>query len=158
MFFAGIGTAVPSRRYTQKECWEALQQAAQFNSLNTRSRAILKKVLTSPNGIMTRHLALRDLADVFDVTPDTLQARFLEHGPALASQAGERALIDASISPVEIDAIIISTCTGYLCPGLTSYDGERLGLRPDVLLKNLHDDPRWDAFLRKVGLADDQLK
>ena len=32
------------------------------------------------------------------------------------------------------------------------------GLRPDVLLKNLHDDPRWDAFLRKVGLADDQLK
>src|SRR5205085_9617680 len=118
-------------------CWEALQQAAQFNSLNTRSRAILKKVLTSPNGIMTRHLALRDLADVFDVTPDTLQARFLEHGPALASQAGERALIDASISPVEIDAIIISTCTGYLCPGLTSYDGERLGLRPDVLALDL---------------------
>jgi tetratricopeptide (TPR) repeat protein len=32
------------------------------------------------------------------------------------------------------------------------------GLRPDTLLPNLHDDPRWDAFLRKVGLADDQLK
>jgi TolB-like protein/tetratricopeptide (TPR) repeat protein len=32
------------------------------------------------------------------------------------------------------------------------------GLRPDVLLKNLHDDARWDAFLRKVGLADEQLK
>lgn len=32
------------------------------------------------------------------------------------------------------------------------------GLRPDVLLKNLHDDPRWDALLRKIGLADDQLK
>jgi adenylate cyclase len=31
-------------------------------------------------------------------------------------------------------------------------------LRPDTLLPNLHDDPRWDAFLRKVGLADDQLK
>ena len=31
-------------------------------------------------------------------------------------------------------------------------------LRPDVMLNNLHDDPRWDAFLRKVGLADDQLK
>lgn len=32
------------------------------------------------------------------------------------------------------------------------------GLRPDVLLKTLHSDPRWDAFLRKLGLADDQLK
>jgi tetratricopeptide (TPR) repeat protein len=32
------------------------------------------------------------------------------------------------------------------------------GLRPDVLLKSLHGDPRWDAFLRKIGLADDQLK
>jgi TolB-like protein/Flp pilus assembly protein TadD len=32
------------------------------------------------------------------------------------------------------------------------------GLRPDVVLKNLHDDPRWNAFLRKVGLGDDQLK
>jgi serine/threonine-protein kinase len=31
-------------------------------------------------------------------------------------------------------------------------------LRPDTLLPNLHDDPRWDAFLRKMGLADDQLK
>ena len=31
-------------------------------------------------------------------------------------------------------------------------------LRPDTLLTNLHDDPRWNAFLRKMGLADDQLK
>ena len=31
-------------------------------------------------------------------------------------------------------------------------------LRADTLLANLHDDPRWDAFLRKMGLADDQLK
>jgi TolB-like protein/Tfp pilus assembly protein PilF len=31
-------------------------------------------------------------------------------------------------------------------------------LRGDTLLPNLHDDPRWDSFLRKMGLADDQLK
>jgi len=31
-------------------------------------------------------------------------------------------------------------------------------LRPDTLLPNLHDDPRWNAFLRKMGLSDDQLK
>jgi tetratricopeptide (TPR) repeat protein len=32
------------------------------------------------------------------------------------------------------------------------------GLRPDVVLRTLHDDPRWDALLRSIGLADDQLK
>jgi TolB-like protein/Tfp pilus assembly protein PilF len=32
------------------------------------------------------------------------------------------------------------------------------GLRADTLLPNLHNDPRWDAFLRTMGLADDQLK
>src|SRR6184192_1348115 len=32
------------------------------------------------------------------------------------------------------------------------------GLRADTLLPNLHDDPRWDAFLHKMDLADDQLK
>jgi TolB-like protein/Flp pilus assembly protein TadD len=37
-------------------------------------------------------------------------------------------------------------------------DGGLPSLRPDTLLPNLHDDPRWDAFLRKMGLADDQLK
>jgi adenylate cyclase len=32
------------------------------------------------------------------------------------------------------------------------------GLRTDTLLPNLHDDPRWDAFLRTMGLTNDQLK
>ena len=32
------------------------------------------------------------------------------------------------------------------------------GLRADTLVMNLHDDPRWNAFLRKVGLTDEQLK
>lgn len=36
-------------------------------------------------------------------------------------------------------------------PGLAS-------LRKDPLMENLHDDPRWNAFLRTMGLADDQLK
>ncbi len=36
-------------------------------------------------------------------------------------------------------------------PGLAS-------LRKDPFLVNLQKDPRWDAFLRTMGLADDQLK
>ncbi len=36
-------------------------------------------------------------------------------------------------------------------PGLAS-------LRKDPLMVNLREDPRWNAFLRTMGLADDQLK
>jgi len=36
-------------------------------------------------------------------------------------------------------------------PGLPS-------LRKDPLLTNLHGDPRWNAFLRTMGLVDDQFK
>jgi len=31
-------------------------------------------------------------------------------------------------------------------------------MRSSPFLANLHEDPRWDVFLRKMGLADDQLK
>jgi TolB-like protein/Flp pilus assembly protein TadD len=37
-------------------------------------------------------------------------------------------------------------------------DSGLVGLRSDPFLVNLHDDARWDAFLRTMGLADDQLK
>jgi tetratricopeptide (TPR) repeat protein len=32
------------------------------------------------------------------------------------------------------------------------------GLHKDPLLENLYDDPRWNTFLRTMGVADDQLK
>jgi adenylate cyclase len=37
-------------------------------------------------------------------------------------------------------------------------DSGLVGLRSDPFLVNLHGDPRWIAFIRKMGLADDQLK
>ena len=89
------------------------------------------------NGIATRHLALEPLAEAFDLTPDALHARFLRHAPALAAQAAGQALTDAGLDSGNIDAVIVSTCTGYLCPGLTSYLSERLGLRADALMLDL---------------------
>lgn len=137
MVIVGLGTAAPSQRYAQRECWEALQDEKRFFELNPRSRAILKKVLTGSNGISTRHLALTHLREAFELNPDVLHARFTTHAPLLATQAAERALADAGCAAGEVDALLISTCTGYLCPGLTSYVGERLGLRADVLALDL---------------------
>jgi alkylresorcinol/alkylpyrone synthase len=137
MFVAGLGTAAPPQCYAQRDCWSALQNSPQFHQLKPRSRIILEKVLCGDSGIVTRHLALEPLSEVFDLTPDALQARFARHAPALAVEAAHRALKDAGCAPDEMDAVLISTCTGYLCPGLTSYVSEHLGLRPNVFALDL---------------------
>ncbi len=137
MFLTGLGTFCPPNRFTQIECWAALQDAPQFSKLTARSRAILRKVLLGQSGIESRQLAYEQLSEAFELNPDALHARFARHAPLLAAGAAERALADAGRAPRDIDAILISTCTGYLCPGLTSYVSERLGLRPDALMLDL---------------------
>ncbi|MGH7941358.1 MAG: type III polyketide synthase [Limisphaerales bacterium] len=137
MFIIGIGTATPPRRYSQEDCWETVQQCPRFQELNARSKAILKKVLTSENGIATRHFALKRLEDAFELNPDALHQRFAKNAPDLAALAAERALAQSKTDCREIDAVLVSTCTGYLCPGLSSYVIERLALRPDVVALDL---------------------
>lgn len=137
MFFAGLGTATPPRRWTQMQCWDALVESAYLPTLTSRSQAILRKVLRGNNGICSRHLAFDHLSEAFAFDPDTLDARFARHAPAVAAAAADRAMADAGIATGEVDAIIVSTCTGYLCPGLSSYVTERLGLRPGVLALDL---------------------
>jgi len=132
MFFTGLGTAVPPRSFTQRECWDALQRADR-PEITPRTRAILQGILTHDNGIERRSLALDDLDEGFDLDPDTLHRRFVRHAPALASGAAGHALRQAELRAGDIDAVIVSTCTGYLCPGLTSYVAEALGLRPDAV-------------------------
>ena len=137
MFLSGIGTAAPSTRWTQQQCWEAVAASEYLDTLSTRSQAILRKVLRGNNGICNRHLAFDQLSEAFSFDPDVLDARFATHAPAVASEAAERALADAGLAAGDIDAVIISTCTGYLCPGLTSYVTERLGLPTDILALDL---------------------
>lgn len=133
MFLTALGTAVPAHRYAQAECWQALEASSRFNELDPRSRTLLKRVLLSDSGIRGRHLALHPLGEAFQLDPDSLHRRFAAHAPELASRAAAEALSRAGVSARSVDALLISTCTGYLCPGLTSYVAERLRLRPDIL-------------------------
>ena len=137
MFINGIGTTVPATRYTQRDCWDALRDAPQFKQLTPRAQAITRKVLTGDSGIATRHLALNPLSEAFDLNPDALHRRFTKTAPALATEAATRALARTGISAPDIGGLIISTCTGYLCPGLTSYVSERLGLPPNTICLDL---------------------
>jgi alkylresorcinol/alkylpyrone synthase len=137
MYLNAVGTALPERRYTKSECWDAFAASDWFERLDAKSRALAKIVLTRNNGIEARRLAVDSLAEVFAIDADTLQQRFSVHAPRLASDAGRAALQRAALAPASIDAVIVSTCTGYLCPGLSGYVIERLGLRRDILAFDL---------------------
>ncbi len=137
MYIHSIGTANPPHRYTQRECWDAYCASPYLQRLSSRSQAILRKVLSSDNGIETRHFAMRDLTEAFACDPNTLHRRFADNAPTIAAEAARKAMVRAGATPEDIDAVIISTCTGYLCPGLTSYVSELLGIPPTAFLADL---------------------
>jgi alkylresorcinol/alkylpyrone synthase len=132
MFVNGVGTATPKARYTKADCWEAFQCSTWFARLDGRAHAVAKTVLQRDNGIEARRLALNSLAEVFEIDPDTLRRRFIASAPELAAQAGACALSDAQLCSADIDAVVVSTCTGYLCPGLSGYVIEKLSLKSSV--------------------------
>lgn len=133
MFLNSLGTALPERRYTKGECWDAFAKSEWFERLSPRSHAIAKTVLGRDNGIEERWLAVESLEEMFAIDPDTLHRRFVEHAPRLAAQAARQALERAGLGALAVDAVVVTTCTGYLCPGLSGYVIELLGLRPQVL-------------------------
>jgi alkylresorcinol/alkylpyrone synthase len=132
MHILEVGTANPPTRYTKAECLVAFEKSAWFARLDLRAHLIARTVLQRDNGIEARRLAVESLDEVFTIDPNTLSKRFLTHAPLLAAQAGERALSKAGLQATQIDAVVVSTCTGYLCPGLSGHVAERLGLRPEV--------------------------
>jgi len=137
MFITGIGTATPEQRYSQNDCFEALAASDLFHGLSSRSQSLLRKVLNGGSGINTRYLALNLAGELEQLNPDALHTRFLRHAPTLAANAARRALTDADMNAVDIDAVVVSTCTGYLCPGLSSYVVERLRLKSGVMALDL---------------------
>src|ERR1700712_1910920 len=119
MYFRAIGTATPPQRYTKAQCLEAFQQSDWYARLGARAHLIARTVLQRDNGIEARRLALDSLDEVFAIDPGTLGQRFLDNAPRLAAEAAARALSSARLDAAQIDAVVVSTCTGYLCPGLS---------------------------------------
>jgi len=137
MYLHALATALPSTAFTQAECWDILQRSDLRHRLSRRSTLTLSAILRHDSGIATRHFALPDIARVFTMNADELNEAFRREAPLLAGRALTAALARAGLAAGEIDALLICTCTGYLCPGVTSYVAEQLGLRPDVFLQDL---------------------
>lgn len=137
MYLHALATALPPAAFTQAECWNIVQRSEARQRLNRRSVLTLQALLRHDSGIATRHFAMPDIERVFSLTPDELNEGFRREAPRLAARALASALTQAGLGAGQVDALLICTCTGYLCPGVTSYVAEQLGLRTDVFLQDL---------------------
>jgi alkylresorcinol/alkylpyrone synthase len=137
MFLHALATAVPDHSLTQAESWATMQQSGILKTLNRRSELILHAILRGDSGITKRHFAMPAVESVWERTPDELNETFRQEAPRLAGRALQAALARAQLDAGQVDALLICTCTGYLCPGLTSYVGEQFGLRPNAWLQDL---------------------
>ncbi|MEM6884623.1 MAG: stilbene synthase [Verrucomicrobiota bacterium] len=137
MKLRAIASAVPEVVLTQEECWDRLTRSSALDALRPASRKLLQQFLLNDNGIRQRHLALHDMQQLVHATPTDLNRLFEQEAPALGTQALHNALQSGNIDIGEIDALFVCTCTGYLCPGPSSYIAEAAGLREDVYLYDL---------------------
>jgi predicted naringenin-chalcone synthase len=138
MFLESLSTALPDLRYSQTDCLEALRQTQAYADLKPRSQALLGKVLTADtSGIATRSLCLPEISPVVGKTATELNRTFEKEAPILASEALRKSLDAAGLVASDLDALFVCTCTGYLCPGVTSHVAEVLGLRDDAYLQDL---------------------
>lgn len=137
MHLASLTTAVPPARLSQAECWDRFRPSRAAARLSKGSRGLVRRVLLGNSGIETRHFALPPEETLFDMDAEALNKAFEAEAPPLGERALRDALEQAQSLPADLDALVVCTCTGYLCPGLSSFIAERTGLRADACLLDL---------------------
>ena len=122
----GLGTAVPKRRYTQEEIYELTC----LHSEIYRSPRVRQIFMNSD--IHHRYLYLDPEVFRWGESVGQLHDRYATGALDIGSEAARKAIASAGLGAADIDCIFAVSCTGYLCPGLTSLIGKEIGLRTDI--------------------------
>ena len=119
-----LATANPGRYVKGQEAYGFFNR--NWN-LPAEQDELYKKILLE-GPIKGRYIAVQH--DTFSDQPDQdkLIEQFTIHARRLNLKAAVNALDQADILPSDIEAVVINTCTGYLCPELSSYLIEDLNL------------------------------
>lgn len=137
MYLLALETADPKTFYTQEDCHAIFSRSQARKRMKSRSVTVMEKVLLRNNGIGTRGFCYPDIDTIFDAGPGRLNQVFEAEAPALGTRALNKALRSAGLNASDLDGLIVCTCTGYLCPGVSSFIAEQVGLRPDCELADL---------------------
>jgi len=99
--------------------------------LDKRSTHFVHTFFSHPS-IRKRHYAIDDPMELVDEDPDRRIARFTTRSIELAAAAAIRALEQVNLGVNDVSGIVLNTCTGYICPGVSTYLIERLGLPRNI--------------------------
>ena len=121
-----IGTANPPEKFTQEET---------YNLCGYKNPKI--KSIFENSDIKTRHLYLDRKNFKPNETVDQLNARYKQGSLEIAASAICNSIKNNSFSLQEIDFLTVVSCTGYLCPGLSSLLIKRMGFRKNIQQANI---------------------
>ena len=128
-----LATANPPRYVTGPEAFAFF--AAHFDLAKEEQELYRRLLVDGP--IRGRYMGLDHDEQICQMTPDEQLARFQKFAVATAAQAGREAIRLAALQACDIGGLVVNTCTGYLCPGLSSYVAEALGLEESILATDL---------------------
>jgi alkylresorcinol/alkylpyrone synthase len=134
-YIASVGVAVPPFSLSQLESGENLLERYK-SKLSSRSLTLMKKIFAHPS-IRKRHFAIEDRESFFREDADGRIARFTRWSIELSAQAILDALAKAGSTTDDVSALVVNTCTGYICPGISTYLVERLNLSRQIQVYDL---------------------
>lgn len=138
VYLSSIGLANPPTRMSQSLALSILEKLYGAK-LKPRSMNLLSQLFAHPS-IANRFIAVDDkdaLEFVPEENPDDRILRFKTWAVKLSVEAAVQALDRAGLKVPEVGALVVNTCTGYLCPGIATYVSEELGLSPDTPVYDL---------------------
>lgn len=121
-----IGTSTPKNRFSQQQIYDLTASFSEFYR-SDRVRDIFM------NSDIDYRSFMFDIGEFRpDESRDALHERFLKGSMEIGSAAIRKCLEGANLDGSEIDCFVVVSCTGYLCPGLSSLLARELGLRTDL--------------------------
>ncbi len=152
---ATVAVATPPYIISQAQA-ETFLTKHYSDKLSSRSLGILHKIFAHPS-ILRRHIAVEDLESLVNEHPDSRIARFTHWAVELSSQAIIKALTQVGLSVDAVSGLVVNTCTGYICPGISTYLIEKLGLSNQIRAHDLVGSGCGGA-IPNLQMCEDMLK
>ncbi len=135
VYIASVGTATPPNRVRQ-DVLEELAYKHYKGRLSPRSLSLIHALFTHPS-IRQRSFAIDNVENLVDEDLDARVGRFTHWSGELSVQAMNEALSRSGVGADEVTGLVVNTCTGYICPGISTYLIEKLGLSRSVRVYDL---------------------
>ncbi len=116
-----LATVSPRRRYSQRQIYDVLSK-----HWEPYRHPRIEQVFMNSD-IDFRNLCLDIESFAGNESIDEMHDRFVKGATAMGTAAIRSALIGSGLSPDEIDFLVVATCTGYICPGLSAVYAKEVG-------------------------------